>query len=189
MGLPSSAAGTERGSERPVLLQVLELRHHPFRLESLSDKEPIEAAEFAFVPTCRTTPPPLRQRRFQQGVLVELLEHRVNGSTRRRGSDAGALDPAPHTLTAAFADTGFAAGNGLGNPGVVEGPFLEQPVDRGVDGAGIVRAAGEPLSELGLGQLAPPEHPEGIEVRPLRIHYEPKRVMVSRLMSAVVEMP
>ena len=70
----------------------------------------------------------------------------------------------------AFADASLGARDGGGHAGIVDGALLDQQRDGGVDGVRFVVAAGEALADLGFGQLAPPEHPEGVDVGRPRVH-------------------
>ena len=77
---------------------------------------------------------------------------------------------APDAQPAPLADAGLGPCDGRGHPGIVEGTFLEQQGDGGVDSLGFVFAAGETLADLGFGQLPPPEHPEGVDIGLSEIH-------------------
>ena len=55
-------------------------------------------------------------------------------------------------------------GDRLRHPVVVDGALLEQTGDRGVDGVGVVFAAGEALADLRFGELAPAEHLQRVDV-------------------------
>src|SRR5262249_18235525 len=96
---------------------------------------------------------------------------------------------------------GFVSGDGVGDAGIVDGALLAQPGDGVLDRVLVVPLAGEPLTYLLFGQLAPREHLETVDVS---AHQPPKRVISgafaagvpvtvcaiwSRLMSAVVAMP
>jgi hypothetical protein len=114
---------------------------------------------------------PLGKRRFEQGVAVEAAEDLVDGSAGSGGSDAGAFDLPPDPQSPALAKAGFSAGDRLGDPVVVDGAFLQQSRDGGLNGLGVVLAAGEALPDLSLRELASSEHFERVDIGPPGVHW------------------
>ena len=59
---------------------------------------------------------------------------------------------------------GLGARDGLRHARVVDRALVDEARDGVVDGVGVVTAAGEALADLRLGQLAPGEHLEAVDV-------------------------
>ena len=81
----------------------------------------------------------------------------------------GTTDATPHGPGASDASA-LGAGDRLGDAVVVDRAFVEQPGHGRIDGLGVVVAAGEALPDLRLGQLAPSEHFERVDVSPAGVH-------------------
>ena len=137
---------------------------HPIGVESLADEIAIQPLEFAVVGDRLPSAEPLRQRRVEQGVVVDAVEHLIGGALRGRFRDAGALDLHPHAHLAALAHGGLGARDRFGDARVVDGAFLEQAGHGVVDGVGFVALAGEPLTDLQFRELAAGEHFHAVDV-------------------------
>jgi hypothetical protein len=140
-------------------------RHHPIRLESLTDQVSEEPAEFGLVGEALASPQPPPECRVEQGVVIDRVEYRVDRVTGGVGRDAGLFDLPPHTQLAVAAHGRLGMGNRLGDPDVVDGPLGTEPFDGRVDRVLLVPLAREPLPNLRFGQFAAAEHLEAVHVR------------------------
>ena len=102
----------------------------------------------------------LREERAINDVRVAEAIARTETGIRKRG----AFQLHAHTDLAALADAGLRPRDRLGDADVVDRPLVAQARDRFLDVVGFVFLAGEALADLLLGQLAPSEHLQAVDV-------------------------
>jgi hypothetical protein len=130
-----------------------ERRHDAIRLEALTDEIPEEPAEFGVVGHPVAAAQTLGERRFEQHLVIDSLEYRINGAAGGCGSDARLLNLPPDTQLAPAAHRGFCMCNRLRHPSIVDRPFLAEPIDGSVDLVRRVTLARKTLPDLGFGQF------------------------------------
>src|SRR5882672_3487791 len=94
--------------------------HHPVRLESLADEIAEEPLELTIVGDRLPAAEPLAQRRLDQRLVVDPLEHAVDRLLRGLLGDAGALELQADADLAALADACLHACDRLGHALIVD---------------------------------------------------------------------
>ena len=107
---------------------------------------------------------PLSQRRLEQLVVIDRIEHVVDGALGERGRDAGALDLQAHADATAPLHRGFRPRDGVCDARVVDGARLAQADDGRVDRVRVVTLAREALADLSFGELAAREQLQAVDV-------------------------
>lgn len=119
---------------------------------------------FAVVGNALTAAQPLCESRRDQLVGIESVEHVGGGPAGEGGADAGLLDGSLDAQPAVPLQAAFHPGNRMGDADIVEGAFLEEPCDGGVNLLRLVAFAREPLAHLRFGELAARDHLEAVQV-------------------------
>jgi hypothetical protein len=128
----------------------LECCHDAIGFEPLPDEIPVQATEFRVVGNVCPTTQPLGERGFKERVVVDVVEHHVDGEPSRGRRDARLFDLTPDSQSASTAQRHLGVRDCFGNTLVVDGALILQSSDRLVYRILSVAFARETLTDLGF---------------------------------------
>ena len=133
-------------------------------LKTLADQETIEPLKLPVVGNLIALPQPFLQRRFDQRIVVDAVEHGVDRGFCDVLRDPGAFDLHPHAQLATALQRCLGAGDRFGHTGVVDRAFAAQSGDGIVDRARVVALVGKPVADLLFGKLATGQQLQPVDV-------------------------
>jgi hypothetical protein len=126
--------------------------------EALTNEVSIEPLEFPIVGDTIAAAEPLVKGGRYQGIRIEGFEGLLNCPLCNGWSDTGCGEPLLHAELSAFLEAGFRVGDRFRGALVVKASVASEALDGCVNRVLVVAAAGQPLPDLTLGQLASAQH-------------------------------